>query len=337
MNLRKLYLQARVFLYSARKIINSIVITAMILILVYIFLNSFLFPRVINSQANNYEISNKYTKAIDLYDFEYQYYSLFHFSQENKDIYFEIPYKKAICYLKTNQKQKSIESMLQGITTIQRQYGIFSRETASFMRKYLIEYYLENNNYRLASQEFDNLVVIYKTIGYNDIEMADMVRLSGDLYYAQKKYDVAMDFYKKAYNMLSKEQNIDYGIFTKIVERITKYEIANKDDDIAIEVYQSSISLLQASGKKQNQLTSSLLLQLGDYYSQNDKTKKAIRCYEKAIELIKTLPRNNYERQNKKVYMLTLKDLYNKDGQFHKVAEIDEEFTKEQRFPLFYQ
>lgn len=308
----------------------------MMLTLIYMAVNYFVFENFINSQATNDVLSGKYEKAIKLYDFEYHYYKIFHFTDENKEIYFEIPYRKALCYLKLNKKDKSIASMVNGLKAIEKQYGILSRETAYFIRKYLIEYYLDNHNSKLASQEFQNLLVIYKTIGYNGIEMADLVRLSGDLYYERKKYDIAMDFYKKAYNTISKENDIDYGILVKIVDRITAYEVLNKDTDTAISVYKSSIDILKSSGKKQNQLTAYLLMQLGDLYSQNDKTKDAITCYEEALALIRTLPRVNYLRQNKVIYLKTLKDLYNKDGQFHKVDEIEVELAKDRRFSFLF-
>lgn len=329
---RKLYLKIRLFLYNNRAIINSFVVSAMTLTLIYMAVNYFVFENFINSQASNYVLSGKYKEAIKLYDFEYEYYKIFHFSDTNKEIYFEIPYRRALCYLKENQKQKSIESMVNGLAVIEKQYGIFSRETAYFIRKYLIEYYLDNHNHRLASQEFKNLLVIYKTIGYNGIEMADLVRLSGDLFYEQKKYDIAMDFYKKAYNTISKEKDIDYEILIKIVDRITAYEILNKETDKAISVYQSSIEILKNSGKKQKQLTAYLLLQLGDVYNNNEKTKDAIKCYEEALALIRTLPRVNYLRQNKVTYLKELKELYHKDGQFHKVDEVEVEMAKDRRF-----
>jgi len=315
-------------LYSIRHILNAFLIVFMSALLLYFFTNVFLFGYIINNQAVNNELSGRYSNAIDLYNLEYNYYSIFHFSKENKEIYFEIPYKKAVCYLKNNEQQKSIDSMLGGMKKIQKQYGIFSRETAYFIRKYLIEYYLNNNNYQFAAQEFKNLLIIFKTIGYNDDEKADLIRLSGDLYYAQKDYDAAIGFYEKAYDMISKQSDIDYSTFAKIVNRIAQYEVQNNKVDIAIDVYQKTITELENSGSKQKILSVNMLMSLGDLYSKNDKTKDAITCYEKAIAVIKTLPHTNYLRQNMKTYLIALKDLYNKDGQFHKVDEIEVELLK---------
>ena len=85
---------------------------------------------------------------------------------------------------------------------------------------------------------------IYKKIGYTDNEMSDMIRLRGDLYYSQEQYDVAMRFYRKSYDSISKQSNIDYDILTKIVNRIAAYEVQNGDKDDAINLYQSTINEL---------------------------------------------------------------------------------------------
>lgn len=334
---RKVYIKLRVFLYSIRHITNAILVVLMSSTLLYLFVNNFFFSRVINNLANNDELSGKYSNALNLYRFEYLYYSFNHFSNDNKDIFFELPYKKATCYLKTNEKQKSVESMLDGITAIQKQYGIFSKETAYFMRKYLIEYYLDNNKLQLANQEFRNLLTIYKKVGYSDAEMADMIRLSGDLYYEQKKYDEAMEFYRKAYSAISTSAIIDYPVYVKIVTRIADYELHNKNEEIAIQLYQSTIKQLETAGIKQNNLRAGLLIILGDLYdTKPNKIKDSISCYEEVIAIAKKLPNTSYLKQNIDNYYGTLRDFYNRDGQFHKVAEIDVELAKKRRFAFLY-
>lgn len=333
MLLRKLYIKIRLFLYSIRKILNGIVTGGIILILLYLFVNSFVVERVIIGKANIDEINHNYKSAISFYDVALTYYKINHFSQDNKEIYFMLPYKISTCYLAINNKKASVESMLEGITSIQDQYGIFSKETGFFIRKYLIEYYLENNKCDLAKQEFDNLLTIYKTIGYDNSEMADAIRLSGDLYYQQKQYDRAMDFYENAYNTLSSQSNIDYAVFERVVTRICTYEVAKGKVDKAIDVYNSSINILKNSNNKKPELTAEMLLDLGDLYKKDDKSiKNAITSYEQAIEIIKKLPRSTYLRQNISKYLLALKDMYNDDGQFHKVDEIEVELARRERF-----
>jgi tetratricopeptide (TPR) repeat protein len=303
--------------------------------LLFFLINSILFGRVLSNMANNDELSKKYSSAIQLYNIEYVYYSVFHLSEENKVKYFELPYKIATCYLKSNEKGKSVASMLSGLKRIQKQYGIFSRESAYFMRKYLIEYYLDNSNYRLANQEFQNLLIIYKKIGYMGNEMADMIRLSGDLYYAQKKYDEAMEFYRKSYSALVVQKTMDYETLVKIVNRLAEYDSLNKDDNAAIELYTTTITNLKLSGSKQDRLRAEMLITLGNLYDVQGKSKPAVTCYEEAVEIIKKLPRTNYLRQNIATHLIQLQDLYNKDGQFHKVNEIDVELAKERRFSFF--
>ena len=311
----------------------------MLLTLFYLFLNSIVFERLLIGKAHNDEANNKYEKAISLYNIAYAYYELNHFSDDNKKIYFEIPYRISMCYLEEGDRERSIEHMLLAITTIQKEYGILSQENGYFIRKYLIEYYLDNNRNYLARQEFDNLLIIYKTVGYNNNEMSDIIRLSGDLYYQQNQYDTAMSFYEKAYKEISVQNQIDYDVFSKIVNRICAYEIANQRMDNAVNIYKSSIEILRSSGSKQNELTATMLLSLASLYSNNEDnqvSKNAIPYYEEAIALIKTLPNTDLLKQDLKTYLETLKDLYTKDSQFHNVQLIEAELTKMQRFSFLY-
>jgi len=329
----------RLFFYSKREFINRVFVSAMILTLLYVFVNSFVFERVVIGKANNDEVNNRYEQAIMLYNVANFYYYLNHFSEDNKEIYFEIPYRISMCYLKEGNKDKSVDAMLVGITAIQNQYGIMSRENGYFIRKYLIEYYLSNNNNILAKKEFNNLLTIYKTVGYNDNEMSDMIRLSGDLYYQQHQYETAMSFYEKAYNEISKQNQIDYEVFSKIVTRICTYEVANQRMDDAVAIYKNSIQLLKTSGRKQNELAAIMLIRLGDLYSHDDDnqvSRNAIPYYEEAIALIKKLPNTVFLKQNLKVYLTTLKDLYTKNSQFTNAQQIDAELTKVQRFSFLY-
>lgn len=330
---RKLYIKIRLFLYSIRKILNGITTFLMISVLLYFFVNSFVFERVIIGKANIDEMNRNYKSAIAFYDVALTYYKVNHISQRNKELYFMLPYKISNCYLELNDKKNSVESMLEGITAIQGQYGIFSKETSYFMRKYLIEYYLENNKNNLAKQEFANLLTIYKQIGYSNAEMADAIRLSGDLYYQQKQYDTAMEFYERAYNAISAQSIIDYNVFERVVTRICDYEVSKGQTDKAIDIYKSSINILKNSNNDKPELTAEMLIDLGDLYKKDDKsTKDAISCYEEAIEIIKKLPKSTYLRQNITKYFLVLKGMYNDAGQFHKVDEIDVELARRERF-----
>lgn len=330
---RKLYLKIRLFLYSIREILNTLAVMAMIATFCYLFINNYIFEKVIVGKANYEKTRQNYSKAITFYNIAYFYYGMNHFSEGNKEIYIEIPYQIAICYLDENNKTEAVENMFKGMTNIQKQYGMFSPETARFTRKYLIDFYILNDSYTLAYREFNNLLAIYKIIGYSDNEIADMIRLKGDLAYQQKNYDAAMDFYKQASQALSLQRRVEYDVIAKIVDRACDYNVENGKIDDAIERYKKTIVFLKNSGKKQDELTAQMLIRLGDLYSQNDKeTKNAITCYENAIKLIEKLPGVTYSKQNIKTYLTTLKDLYNRDGQFHKVDEVEVELARKRRF-----
>lgn len=336
---RKLYLKVRLFLCSIKVSLNRIAVALMITILFYSFVNSFFFKEFIINKADEEKANHKCNNAVIFYNTAYFYYSFNHFSKLNKDIYFELPYKISLCYLEENNKEKSVKTMLNGITSIQKQYGVFSKETAFFIRKYLIEYYLTNNNLSSAKREFNNLLIIYKTIGYDNAIIADLNRLNGDLYYQQENYYEAIAFYKEAYNkIISQKNNIDFLAFAKIVNRICDYEVnKNNNIDEAIELYSNSVSILEKANNKHSDLTADMLIKLGDLYSQDDKTiRNAIICYEKAISIIKHLPVKHYLRKNIKTYLTVLKSLYNQNNQFQKANEIELEITKQKRFSFLF-
>lgn len=337
MYLRKLYVRTRLFLYSKRKITNAIVVAIMITILAYLFVNFFIFERLILGKAQESELNGKYNSAITFYNIAYPYYKINHYSQQNKDIYLKIPYELSTCYLNKNNKTKALESIYTGMDSVKKEYGDFSHENANYVRKYLIQYYLENNELKLAKKTFSNLLAIYKKIGCSDAEVADLTRIKGDIYYQQKDYDFAVELYKRAYDASPFDANTDYEIFSKIIYRIGEYEIANGKTEEAISVYRNALTVLKNSGERQSALSADMLLKLGDIYANNDlSVKDAIICYEKAVEIIQKLPHISPLRQNRQAYMTTLRDLYNKDSQYQKANAIDAEILKQRRFSFLF-
>lgn len=332
---RKIYLQLRMFFYSNRDSLNTFAMAFIMVTLFYLFINYIVVERIIVSQANNDETSQKYSNAIVLYNVAYFYYKNFHYNETNKDIYFEIPYRRAMCYLKNDQKSESVNSMLEGLRDIQKQYGIFSSENAYFIRKYLVDYYLENNRDKLAEREFENLQLINKNLRFNQEDMADIIRLKADLFYQQKQYDYAIQLYQQAYKLISTGTNIDFDILVKIVDRIANYQIENENYNSAIELYKNAIELIAASNrsKRNQELAAGMLINLGNlYHGQEGQIKESIKCYELAVDIIKKLPKHNYFKQNILVYMSKLKSLYDEDNQYAKSTDIDIQMARVRRF-----
>lgn len=337
MFVKKLVLKIRFFLQKNAKFINKFFVYMALATLFYISINSLIMERFILEKARTDEMLGKHKNAIVYYNIAYLYYKNNHYSETNKEIFFALPYQKALCHLKTKNLKKSIQSMLDGLTTIQTEYGILSDESAFFTKKYLFTYYLEMDKQALAVQEFNNLMSIYKKIGYGEKEKADMLILSGDLYYKQKKYEKAINAYEQAYNYLIKQRTIDYDSFSKIATRISEYSFEHNQKELAIEIYKRSIEALKNADKKQNKYRVDLLIKLGNLCKIEDKNlKDSIACYEEAIELIKTLPRACAFRQNISEYLNILKDLYKKDNQYIKSANIEKELIKRRRFSFFY-
>ena len=288
-------------------------------------------------KANFDEANKNYPSAITFYTTSYLYYKINHFSEDNQKIYFSLPYKISICYLKENNAKKSVWSMFEGLSSIQKQYGSISRENAYFIRKYLIEYYLENNRPKLARTEFNNLMLIYQKIGYTNNEMADLIRLSGDLNYQQGNYEHAIDLYEQAYNATQNKTDIDYTVFARIVYRICDYKIKTGHPDAAVELYEDAINMFKLSGPKQNELRAEMLMNLGAFYAKEDKNvKEAIKNYEAAIAIIRKLPNTDFLKQNIKEYLTVLKGLYEQDNQVAMAREIDLEITRNRRFSFLY-
>jgi len=289
--------------------------------------------KIILGKARYDEVNKRFNGAVAFYNVSRLYYQMNHFTSENQELYFEVLYRNSLCYIEKGDKEEAVKIMLNGLTSIHNEYGVLSKESAYFSRKYLIDFYLYNDCYSLAFREYQNLLAIFKTIGYNANEMSDIIRLRGDLYYQHKDYDKAASLYKRAYAKISKQNDIDYDVYAKIITRIADYDIATKSTGEAIELYKTSLDKFVASGKKQEALTAQLALNLGDIYAKDSSTtKQAITCYEKALKIIKSLPNSAFLKQNITTYLKTLKGLYNDDGQFHKVEEVDVELARKRRF-----
>lgn len=330
---KKLYWSARLFFYSKREVLNKIAVILMITILSYFVINNIFFTKIILGKANYEEIKQNYPKAITFYSIAYKYYGLNHFSENNKHIYFEIPYKISLCYLQEKNKQDSIKSLFEGLKNIQKEYGVYSKENAYFSRMYLIDFYLINNRYNLACKEFTNMIKIYRKVGYGNLEVADTIRIKGDLAYQQKNYDLAIDFYKKAINNFLFINKIDYTIYSRTIDRICNYYIENNNPQEAIKTYASAIDFVKKSNKNEKELRAQMLIKLANLYSLNDKTvKSAILCYEDALLIIDKLPSTTYSKQNINVYLQSLKNLYDLNNEYTKSREIEMELARKRRF-----
>lgn len=330
---RKLYLKIRLYLYSIRDTISQLVILTLAGILLYAFLNGIVINKFILGKAYSEQIKKNYSSAISYYNLAYSYFKIDHYSKENQKMYFEIPYRIALCYLAKNDKQNAIKTMLDEVVTVQGDYGLFSRDSAFFVRKYLIDFYLINNCIGLANREFNNLLFIYKSIGYDDSSLADVDRLLGDLYYQQKDYDNAMISYQKAFESYSKLISIDYEIYVRMVSRMGDYFNKQKQTDLSVKLYQKALELISSTGGENTEYNADLLLKLGDIYIQQDnKVKDAIKCYEQAISIIKGLWGATYNKQNLIQYLTTLKGLYDQDNQYTKSRAVELELARMRRF-----
>ena len=321
------------FLYSIRKVTNAIISTLIVATLLYLFLNFIVFERIIMAQANNDQESQKYSSAIVLYNVAYSYYKVFHITDTDKEIYLEIPYKRAVCYLNTNQMNESAKSMLEGLTAIQSQYGVFSVENAYFSKKYLIAYYLDNDKYKLAINEFYNLLAIYKSIGMSNMDIGEMISLKGDLCYKLKDYNSADQLYQRAYMATAEEADVDYAILVKLANRIAEHDIKGGHDNDAIATYKKTLNILCGDPtKKHKAACAQMSMDLGNLYIKQNNIKEAIKCYESALATIKKMPKHSYLKQNILTYMAKLKGLYDEDNQYAKSADMDIQTARERRF-----
>lgn len=334
---RKIYIKIRLFLYSIRNFLNVTAITLMVATLSYLFINSFVLERFVINQARENKEINKYENAISFYKIAYSYYQIDHFSANNKKLYFEMPYEIAICYLNEGKLNESVLVMLNAVNSIEKQYGFLSEENAYFIRKYKIAYFMKINHLNLAKREFNTLFDIYKRIHCTQSDLADLLRLSGDIYYNEKIYDRAIEFYQKAYSLIINQENMDYEVFADIVNKICEYDIKNNQTNQAIDLYKKSVIVLQRTNNDEQDLTAKMLIDLGNLYTKDDKSlKDAVKSYEDAIAIIKKLPRKNPLRQDIVKYMSTLKDLYTKNSQFVEAENLGNEIIRHSRFSFLF-
>lgn len=336
MILRKIYIKTRLFFASNLDLISKLIFLTILAVFFFIFLNHYIVGEFLIGKANKAEINEKYDHAINLYNIAYSYYKVNHYGPENQGNYYELPYQIAFCYLQKAENNKANDIMLKASQKIEKEYGVFSKENAEFSRKYLMEFYLISDNYNAANNEFNTLLNIYQKIGYNENEHADMFRIKGDLYVLESDSDNAILFYNKAYEIMLKQKFRDYRIYSKIIQKICDYEVANKDLTDAIDLYKTLIDDMKNTNERQADLIAENSIRLGDIYNSLDELRNAISCYEEATRIIKTLPKNSHLQQNFKTYLLTLRDLYNRNGQSNKVGEIDIELARQRRLSFLH-
>ena len=329
---RKRYLKIRVFFYTRRKFFKALFWTLALGAIAYYSINTLLFKNYFVGNAFTDKLEGNYQESISYYDKAQWYYDINHFSEDNKDIYFKIPYEKAVCYLKLNQPKKSISTMVSALTAIENEYGVYSEEMAHFIRKYLIEFYLQSDDVNLAYQEFKNLLDVYKHIGFSDPELADIMRLSGDIYYQKGQIDEAIELYQKAYKSAALIKQMDYDVFFNIVDRVTDYMDKELKNQQLEDIFKQSINVFTTAEPPKKEMAAAMLLKYGDYLAKHDHKKEAVDKYYDALMYIRHLPRSSYLQKHSAEYIKSLKQLYDDIGQFHKVRQLDIEMAKKRRF-----
>lgn len=339
----KLYLKIKYYIRTNKRAINKITVKAMVVILLIIFLNSFFTVKVLVNKADIEQVNQKYSNALFLYNVASSYYNINHFSKENKALYLKIPYEIAVCQLKQKDKRQSLKTLSDASVKIVKQYGVYSKENADFIRQYLIEYNIQANNLQTASEELLYVFNLYRKIGLNQNIIADLLRQNGDILYAQANYQKASFLYNKAFSIIMQNYNknnidIDYEIYTKILHKICDCEVKTGQIDNAISIYKDTLNFLQKSDDKQNEAIANISLNLGDLYiKKGDSFSEAINCYNNAIDIIKNLPKASPLRKNLYSYYKTLKDLYTKNNQSYKASDIDLELARRRRFAFIYE
>ncbi len=220
--------------------------------------------------------------------------------------------------------KRAFENILNTQKDIQWQYGFYSKENAYFIKNYLIDFFIQNGNINLAKTAFRNLVAIDKKIGYDYSELADVTRITGDIYFAQGKIELALTFYNNAYNIISKEKNPDLKILMTITNKICENELKLQMIENVIEIYKHSIKIVRESPQKQETILVNLLINLGNIYSKSDDTmQNALDCYNEAILISKKLSIATTPRQNLENYISSYKKIKVKNDYLKHVENVN--------------
>jgi len=307
---QRIYVKSLKVLRILRRNFFKIVLGFMIFSISYWLVNDLFVERNLLADATNLMQQKNYKVATSRYKLALRYYQINHFTENTKHKYFDVSYKFSICLLKQNFKKEAIQNMLDTESQVRWDYGFYSKDYEYFLRNYLIDFYLQINNINLTKRTFKKIIAINKNLGCNYSEMADLMRVAGDIYFNEKDLKSALNFYNKAYTIITNQKIPDYLILMNITNKICANEVKLGLSDNAIELYENSIEITRQASKPQDLVLSQLLINLGDLYSQNDQTMiDSVNCYEEAIEITKTMPMNTFPRQNLQNYILKYKDL----------------------------
>lgn len=312
---QRIYIKTMKGFQLLRRNFLKIAALAIIFYAFYWVVNDLFIERSLIPDANNLMQQKNYKSAIKRYKIAAKYYEINHYTLRARKKYCSVTYKITLCLLEQQDSKKAYENIFNTEKHIKWQYGYYSKENAYFIKNYLIDFYLKNENLNLARAAFKNLIIIDKKIGYSNSEMADLMRIAGDIYFKEKNVNAALESYSKAYETILREKNIDYEIFANVTNKICENQIQINMVDDAIKIYQQSIQTVRAAEKKQDFVLVNFLIKLGNIYATNDSTmNSAVLCYEEAISISKKLPQKTLPRQNLENYTAKYKKLSAKNS-----------------------
>lgn len=298
MNIYKVRKFTRKFLRNFIKpFLKGLLVVALILFLGW-FINNAIYGNLIWNNAYRFQLSGEYHAAVNLYNYTVKYLSKTDFIPSNRQKYIEVQYRKAICYLKLNQINLADEAIKEGMYLMMESFGLNSKEYAEYVRMYVVEYYIQKKDFKLASDYLKLAEYLYLKLKTNGNELASINRLYGDLYYALGNEKLAAKYYQNAYRLTNKYKELDIDSVIVISQRIANWYIRHDMPDQAVFVYSKLLDLLQTRNCKDKTKYAYVKWLLASAYAANGRNETAIGYFNDAYAVIKKLPEHYYLKKN---------------------------------------
>ncbi len=311
----KLYKVNR-FLKKAEKPIRMLLAALVTAIILAFVVNNVIYGKLIWDTA--YRLSNKkdYHAAVHLYNYATKYYKVINFIPSNRQKYIEVQYKKAVCYLGENQPEKADLAIKEGMYLMIDSYGLNSPEYAEYIRRYVVEYYIQKKDFKQAREFLVLSEYFYLKLKTSGNELATINRLYGDLYFAEGNISKAESYYKNAYRLANKYKDIDVDSAITIVERFADVYVRQGEAKKAVVVYAKLIDLMQKQKCSDKVKFAYVNWRIAQVYASAGQYEKAISYYDEAYDVAEGLSDYYALSRETNIIRKEMADVYNKMGRY---------------------
>lgn len=322
------YLVKKLF-YRVWRGLSILAIALCAVVLLYFIINNVFFNTIILKSADKSASVGNCKSAIPLYKFAGSYYKIIRFDKNNSDKFMYSYSQIANCYFKLGNKDNADKYILKGYEdSVNLSKYRSPSYLLNYLNKYMIEYYLMGSNLEEARKYLKISQDLYDRMPADDNQNISIYLLSGDLANADNEVQTAAMYYKKAYDIASRQTEINSAYLVKSAQKHLKVFEYYHDYYNLSRIYNNVLPILEKAPVVDHEGIAILSLKNAKVQLKLDNIDGAIQNYENAVEHIKRLPKHNVLQVNLAEIKRNLAVLYNKVGNYYSEQKLLSEIKR---------